>query len=173
MLHTMSFNYPINPTTADKNAYKSFLTQLQKILPCKYCRINLKNNMKSHPLLPCHLKNRGAFSRYVYKLHEVVNKMLKKKSGLTFCQVRDRYENFRSRCTQDELKKKIFTLTSIKNKTAKMRYRNKLKKIAGTKEHGCTEPLYGEKSKCVIKIVPKKTPCDTFQMDGKCKKRRA
>ena len=61
-----------------------------------------------HPLKSCHLKNRDTFSRYVYKLHEIINKMLKKKSGLTYCQVRERYEHFRSRCTNDEEKNKIF-----------------------------------------------------------------
>jgi hypothetical protein len=44
----------------------------------------------------------------VYKLHETVNKMLKKKSGLTYCDVRERYEHFRSRCTDE--KPKVFPL---------------------------------------------------------------
>ena len=43
-LHTMSFNYPINPTATDKKKYKLCITNLQYTLPCKYCRINLKNN---------------------------------------------------------------------------------------------------------------------------------
>jgi len=36
------------------------------------------------------------------------------------------------------------------------------------KEKGCTEPLYGKKSKCVIKIVPQEEKQETFQMDKKC-----
>ena len=40
------------------------------------------------------------------------------------------------------------------------------------KDKGCTEPLYGKKAKCVIKIVPKEERCETFQMDEKCKKSR-
>jgi len=40
------------------------------------------------------------------------------------------------------------------------------------KEKGCTEPLFGEKSKCIIKIVPKDKKVKTFQMDKKCIKRR-
>ena len=39
-------------------------------------------------------------------------------------------------------------------------------------EKGCTEPIYGEKSKCVLKIIPQKTKCETFQMDKTCIKRR-
>jgi hypothetical protein len=43
------------------------------------------------------MKNRESFSRYVYELHELVNKMLNKKSGLKYCDVRERYEHFRAR----------------------------------------------------------------------------
>ena len=57
-LHTLSFNYPINPTLENKKYYKEFILNLQHTLPCKYCRINLKNNLKSHALKACHLKNR-------------------------------------------------------------------------------------------------------------------
>ena len=40
------------------------------------------------------------------------------------------------------------------------------------KEKGCTEPLYGKKSKCVINIVPQEEKSATFQMDKKCIKTR-
>ena len=38
-------------------------------------------------------------------------------------------------------------------------------------EKGCTEPLYGDKSKCILKIVPQETQCDTFQIEKSCIKR--
>ena len=78
-LHTMSFNYPNNPTSKDKKHYKNFILNMQHVLPCKYCRINLKNNFKHMPLKSCHMKNRYTFSKYIYDLHEFINKMLKKK----------------------------------------------------------------------------------------------
>ena len=40
------------------------------------------------------------------------------------------------------------------------------------REKGCTEPLYGKKSKCVIKIVPQTEKTESFQMDDKCLKKR-
>jgi len=157
-LHTMSFNYPIKPTNNDKKHYKNFILSLQHVLPCKYCRINLKNNFKHYPIRECDMENREAFSRYVYKLHEIVNKMLKKKSNLTYCDVRERYEHFRSRCTDD---KQI-----IKNE-------NKLFKFNKTKkEKGCTEPLYGKKAKCIINIVPHDQKGKTINIDSKCMKSR-
>ena len=45
-LHTMSFNYPVNPTLKDKKHYRDYILNLRHVLPCKYCRINLTNNLK-------------------------------------------------------------------------------------------------------------------------------
>ena len=44
-LHTVSFNYPLNPSMDDKKRYRQFILQLKYVLPCKYCRINLKISM--------------------------------------------------------------------------------------------------------------------------------
>jgi hypothetical protein len=156
-IHMMSFNYPVNPTSEDKKNYRNYIYSLRYILPCKYCRINLKNNLKQKPLLMCHMKNRATFSRYIYELHELVNKMLGKKSNLSYCDVRERYEHFRSRCTEEKPKIFNFKRKSITHKK---------------KEKGCTEPLYGKKSKCVINIVPQEDKVATFQMDKKCIKSR-
>ena len=156
-LHTISFNYPVKPTKDQKKHYKALILNLKHVMPCKYCRINLRKNLKAHPLRQCDLKNRDKFSRWVYGLHEHVNKMLGKKSGLSFCDVRDRYENFRSRCTKKEIKKKIIKIK--KNKTRK-------------KEKGCTEPFYGKKAKLCLKIVPQNNRMKTFHMDKKVEKRR-
>jgi len=162
-LHMMSFNYPVKPTPEDKKHYREFILNLQYVLPCKYCRINLKNNFKQKPIQMCDMASRETFSRYVYELHELVNKMLKKTSNLTYCDVRERYEHFRSRCTEE--KPRVFTF----KKTATPK---KIKKNTTKKEKGCTEPLYGKKSKCVINIVPQEDRRATFQMDKKCIKTR-
>jgi hypothetical protein len=144
-LHTMSFNYPVNPTPEDKKNYRFHILNLQNVLPCKYCRMNLKKNFKKLPLKITDMKNRDTFSRYIYNLHEVVNAMLGKKSGLSYCDVRERYEHFRARCTTDTIK------------------------IKPSIEKGCTEPLYsGHKAKEVINIVPNDTKCPTLSIHSKC-----
>jgi hypothetical protein len=158
-LHTMSFNYPVNPTNEDKQNYRNFVINLKNVLPCKYCRINLSNNFKKKPIQMCHMKSRDTFSRYIYELHETVNKMLNKKSNLTYCEVRERYEHFRSRCTNE--KPKVFTF----KKTTTLKKREK-------REKGCTEPLYGKKSKCIINIVPQEDRTATFKINKKCIKTR-
>lgn len=143
LLHIISFNYPINPTAQDKANYRDFVLSLQNVLPCGKCRANLKKNLAKLPLTLKCMESRDSFSRYMYSLHELINKMLGKKSGLTYCDVRERYEHFRSRCTADEPK---------------------------VEEKGCIKPLYGTKSRCVIKIVPHNSPEETLQIDEKCLK---
>ena len=158
-MHTMSFNYPVKPTDDQKRHYMDFILNLRNVLPCKYCRMNLTNNLATRPLKMCHMESRDTFSRFVYDLHETVNRLLGKKSGLTYCDVRERYEHFRSRCTQDA--PKVFNFKEF--------YRGKNK---DTKEKGCTEPLYGKKAKCVISIVPQEVKVPTFSVDDQCIKKR-
>lgn len=149
-LHTMSFNYPNQPTPENKKYFREFILNMEYVLPCKHCRQNLRKNFKVIPLRMEDMKNRESFSKYVYRLHELVNKMLGKKSNLSYCDVRERYEHFRARCTKDDIRK-----------TKKRK-----------KERGCTEPLYGKKAKCVIRIVPQETKCKTLQIDSQCVKKR-
>jgi hypothetical protein len=150
-LHTMSFNYPVNPTLEQKRHYRNFVLNLKNVLPCKYCRQNLKANFRKLPLTMTEMKSRDSFSRYIYELHELVNRMLNKQSGLSYCDVRERYEHFRARCT-DEIPK--------------------VAEEHNSKEKGCTEPLYGKKSKCVLNIVPKEEKVETFKVDKECIKSR-
>lgn len=161
MLHTISFNYPTNPTDEQKNNYRNYILSLQNVLPCGACRKNLTNNLKNYPLTMKHMKNRTTFSKYIYNLHEIVNEMLNKKSGLSYCDVRERYEHFRSRCV--DKKPKVYS-----------NFSKTLKNRSGKEEHekGCTEPLYGEKSRCILNIVPQEQKGETFQIDEKCIKRR-
>ena len=160
----MSFNYPVNPTLEEKKNYRIFILNLKNVLPCKYCRMNLKTNFKQLPIKMCDMKNRETFSKYVYNLHELVNKMLNKKSDLSYCDVRERYEHFRSRCTDE--RPKLF-----KYKHYHYNYQSKTRKNR-PKEKGCTEPLYGKKSKCIINIVPQEEKGPSIQIDKKCIKTR-
>jgi hypothetical protein len=153
-LHTMSFNYPVNPTPSDKKHYRNFILELQYVLPCGKCRKNLKKNFEKLPLTMSNMKSRDTFSRYIYDLHETVNTMLNKQSGLSYDDVRERYEHFRARCAKP--------LKQLKcNRTMKKK-----------SEKGCVVPLYGNKAKCVLQIVPQEVKCDTLQIDKRCIKRK-
>lgn len=133
-LHTMSFNYPVLPNKREKKQYKDFMVSVKDILPCKYCRDNLRDYYKRNPLNSKVMKSRDTFSRYVYNLHEDVNRRLKKKSNISYYDVRDLYEHFRARCSKE------------KRKSRKQ----------------CADPLNGKKSKCILSIVPMEKKCQTF-----------
>jgi len=184
-LHMMSFNYPLNPTEEDKKHYRDFILSLQYVLPCKYCRMNLKKNFARLPLKEKDMESRESFSKYVYELHELINKMLKKKTHLSYADVRERYEHFRSRCTQDEIMQKTMQSNGMQvngmqvNGMQKngMQVNDLNKDLNNAKkskksESGCTESLHGKKSKCIINIVPQEDKRDSFQMHKECLKTR-
>lgn len=173
-LHTISFNYPIHPSMKDKKHYRDFVLQLRYVLPCGKCRENLVKNLKRLPLRMSDLENRGTFSRYMYELHELVNTMLHKTSGLSYEQVRERYEHFRARCNSKKRSSSgSMTKKNIRKERGGHGTEKKRGKKRGKKELGCTEPLYeGEKAKCVLKIIPQKEKCDTMQIDSQCLKKK-
>lgn len=154
-MHTISFNYPVKPTKQDKENYMSFYKSIGNVLPCRYCRENFIKNIKKIPLTMQTMNSRESLSRWVYELHEEINKMLGKDSGLTFDDVRNRYEMFRSRC-----------LTPLEEK--KLRKQLKTKK----REKGCVKPLYGVKSKCILKVVPRDSKVESFNVSPKCMLRK-
>ena len=171
-LHTMSFNYPINPTVADKKHYRSFILNLKNVIPCGKCRSNLVENFKKLPLKMSDMKSRTTFSRYIYELHELINRMLGKISGLTYKMVRERYEHFRARCTVDELQKPIQPFRYKQVNTVRCTSRHCTGTRKKKRENGCTDPLYGKKSKCIIKIVPDNERVKTFHIDKSCERSR-
>lgn len=150
VLHMMSLNYPVHPTKENKKHYYKFIWALQHVLPCRFCRDNLPSNLTALGFISykCkHLKSRLAFSKFIYKLRDRINKMLGKTSDVSFKEMRDTFENFRATC--DKKKKKEVKKT----------------------EKGCSNPSQGRiKSKCILKIVPQTTQCQTIEIDPICLK---
>lgn len=143
-LHTMSFNYPVNPTIQQKIHYYKFLKYLGKILPCKYCRDNYPKNLQSlnFSFSDNIFGNRENFSRFIYNLHNQINLMLNKPIYKTFEQVREQYELFRSRCINQNHNSNI--------------------------EKGCTVPFYGQKCKTQINIIPNNIKSDSLIISPLC-----
>ena len=123
-LHIVSFNYPHNPTEQQKREYTSFIRSLEHVLPCSYCRRNFPKNLKAVPLTRYALKNRRTFSRWMYRFHNEVNRMLGKSYDKSYEDVKTHYCSFRADCTE---------------------------KVRSAKEHSCKNKK-GNK-KCVLKIV--------------------
>jgi len=133
-LHIMSFNYPVNPTEEQIESYRKYFDSLRGVLPCKYCRENYSKNLEldEFKLSDSVLENRESFSRWLYNLHNKINRDLGKENYKTYEEVREIYENFRARCLSEKEEEKD-----------------------DGKEKGCVKPLYGKKSKCTLRIVPR------------------
>ena len=88
-LHSVTFQYPENPTDQDKNNYKIFFDSLQNILPCPNCREHYQKNLKENPM---NLESRESLIKWVIDLHNAVNKKNSKKE-YSYDEVKDLYQS--------------------------------------------------------------------------------
>ena len=95
-LQSVAFLYPLNPSRYDKKLYKTFFKSACAILPCDICRKSTCDYLRKHPIEP-YLINRQALVVWIYKIHNLVNIKLGKKSCRFIDFVR-RYEKMRARC---------------------------------------------------------------------------
>ena len=77
-LHSITLNYPENPTQKDKKEYKSFFYSLSNILPCKVCQINYKNNLIKYPI-DKYLNSKKNMVYWLILIHNEVNRECGKK----------------------------------------------------------------------------------------------
>jgi len=69
-LHTLTFNYPVSPSSDDKERMNRFFISIGDVLPCKYCRENYRKHIKKNPI---QLNNKREFIRWLITIHNVVN----------------------------------------------------------------------------------------------------
>jgi hypothetical protein len=100
-LHCIAQNYPQEPTPKQKKKYQEFFKLVGDVLPCRYCRESYQQFIKepSTTLSRTVMKNRTSLSRWLYDIHNKVNKKLEVKEIPTFEEVTEKYEAFRSKCT--------------------------------------------------------------------------
>lgn len=112
--HAVSFGYPLEPTTEQKESYKQFFTLLGHVLPCKFCRESYMEFIsKGDTLLDdAVMTDRSTLTKWFYRMHEAVNNKLGVDYGVSYEDVAAKYESCRARCG-----------------------------TADTKMHGCVSPL--------------------------------
>jgi hypothetical protein len=76
-MHTISFNYPKNPTNQDKQNNYNFFYNLIHIIPCSDCRKHYQDFFNKQPILN-YLDNRDKLIEWVMDAHNNVNKMTNK-----------------------------------------------------------------------------------------------
>lgn len=93
-LHTVTFDYPIDPTSEDKQIYKTFFYLVSKVLPCCVCRESFSHYLIKIPIMN-YLHSRYALCYWLYIIHNLVN-LKTNKNPFTFKQVLIFYENIRA-----------------------------------------------------------------------------
>jgi len=98
-IHIVSFSYPNNPTTNEKQYFKNFYESLQYTLPCSYCRKSYSEFIITEPtILANALDNKYTLTKWLYDVHNRVNQKLGVDYGITYDEVVKKYESFRATC---------------------------------------------------------------------------
>jgi hypothetical protein len=104
-LHTLTFNYPENPTNDHKKYYYELFNNLRFTLPCKFCRESY-NIFFKYININDYLEDRMGITYWLYTIHNTVNLKLNKKK-VEFIDVVDFYEKRRANQSEESCKKKI------------------------------------------------------------------
>jgi len=79
-LHTITFNYPLNPTKEDKIKYYNHFKQLGDMLPCSTCADSYKIYFKYIPINN-YLDDIYGITYWLYIIHYLVNRKLSKQNS--------------------------------------------------------------------------------------------
>jgi len=104
-LHTLTFNYPENPSNENKKYYYELFNNLQFTLPCKYCRDSYSIFFK-YININDFLGDRMGITYWLYTIHNIINLKLNKKK-VKFIDVVDYYEKTRANQNNLQCKKKV------------------------------------------------------------------
>lgn len=104
----------------DREAMKAFFDLLPFVLPCKFCRSHLIEHYGSLPIEPA-LASRESLSRWLWKIHGLVNAMLRKQGQMippdpTYLQTKRVYEErLAYGCTKTEFPGWEFLFSIVEN----------------------------------------------------------
>ena len=90
-LHTITFNYPINPTNDQKEIYRNFFKNLGLVLPCGICEYNYNIHLVKYPI-ENYLKTKEDLVKWLINIHNEVN-ILHNKPIKKFDEIIDYYTN--------------------------------------------------------------------------------
>jgi hypothetical protein len=96
-MHNVSFGYPLNPSKNDKKNYKLFYTIIKYVLPCCECKHHYREHTTKGKLKITDdiFKNKHTLTKWVYDLHNLVNKQNNVLYDITFDDVCNKYESYR------------------------------------------------------------------------------
>ncbi|GJP49413.1 hypothetical protein CLOM_g8622 [Closterium sp. NIES-68] len=74
-LHTLAAQFPEKPSKQQQKDAKEFVTLLARVYPCKICSYHFQKIVKANPP---QAGSRGELEQYMCRLHNIVNRSLKK-----------------------------------------------------------------------------------------------
>jgi hypothetical protein len=125
-LHSVSMNYPDNPSIQDRKNYKDFFENLRFILPCEVCKKHYAQHIQRNPIEPS-LHSKRKLVEWVIDVHNQVNISLNKPT-MTYDQVIDLYKKiYNGNMYLDEVNKfnkeqKPFTKNSLNSNESSNNY---------------------------------------------------
>ena len=91
-MHYLTLSYTDNPNIDEQNKFKNFFMMIGQYLPCEKCRVNYKINIQTLPLTDSILSSRNNLIKWLFDLHNIVNKETGK-TQLTYDKFNDIYLN--------------------------------------------------------------------------------
>jgi hypothetical protein len=127
-LHTISFNYPANPTIEDKKNYNFFFTSLKEVIPCSICKKNYIRHLIEHPI-DNYLNSKEELVKWVIDMHNMVNTETGKKN-YSYNTIIKMYEDVYKKKLINKNYEDYENLTAIPNKNTSIENKpNNLNKI--------------------------------------------
>lgn len=78
--HAIAYAFPEHPTDEERSMYLAYFSSLGNVLPCVQCRDNWKHALEASPLTDAVVENKNSLCRWLFEMHNVVNKSLGKES---------------------------------------------------------------------------------------------
>lgn len=99
-LHSIAFGYPIQPSDEKKAKYKLIFENLGYVLPCRYCCESYGEFIKTGDTLlnDSVFETRDTLTRWIYNLHNRVNKKLNVDYEISYLEFCNKYETYRAVC---------------------------------------------------------------------------
>ena len=125
-LHSVAHCYPLNPTIEDKQNYKQFFQLVGYILPCFHCKDSYNEIIKVGitQLNDDVLKNRNTLTKWLYCVHEAVNKKLGIEYNVSYEEVCARYESYRGSCNSKDIANVLGCDADVDKKTISYKVEN-------------------------------------------------
>jgi FAD-linked sulfhydryl oxidase len=79
LLHSITLDYPENPTELHKRNMTNFIKAFQLVIPCEKCKINFNKHLSAYPLNDNILKSKLNLVKWMIDMHNSVNRETGKK----------------------------------------------------------------------------------------------